>query len=191
MTPWLDRPYACFGHCLGGLTMFETVKALRQGGRPAPAQLFAAGARPPHRLMRAGRFERELTERLAAHPEYDRDRALYDQPPPVFADLVRAFRIEASERLLEEAALRDLLFPTIQAEFRMASDYVFAPTPPFASDLTVFLGRDDPYVSRADALGWGRFTEAEFRVHTRPGAHFLLAEDSDFLLGTISRSLTT
>jgi acyl transferase domain-containing protein/surfactin synthase thioesterase subunit len=189
MAPWLDRPYACFGHCLGGLTMFETTKAIRDENRPAPTQLFAAGARPPHRLMRPGRFERELSARLAEHPDYDEDRSLYDQPPTVFADLVRAFRIEASERLLEDAALRELMFPTIRAEFRMASAYVFEPTAPFPCPLTVFLGRDDPYVSRADALAWGRFTEAEFRVHTRPGAHFLLAEDSEFMLGTIGRSL--
>jgi acyl transferase domain-containing protein/surfactin synthase thioesterase subunit/acyl carrier protein len=191
MEPWLDRPYACFGHCLGGLTMFETTRAIRDVGRPAPVHLFAAGARPPHRILRAGRFERELNERLSKHPEYDPERAAYDQPLPVFADMVRAFRIEASERMLEESALRDLMFPTIKAEFRMASDYVFQPTPPFSSALTIFLGRDDPYVSRADALAWGRFTESEFRVHTRPGAHFLLAEDSEFMLGAIGRSLTT
>jgi surfactin synthase thioesterase subunit len=152
-------------------------------------QLFAAGARPPHRLTRPGRFERELSERLSAHPDYDQERSLHDQPPAVFADLVRAFRIEASEGLLGDRSLRELMFPTIRAEFRMASDYVFQPTPPFACPLTIFLGRDDPYVSRADALAWGRFTESEFRVHTRPGAHFLLAEDSEFMLGAIGRSL--
>jgi acyl transferase domain-containing protein/surfactin synthase thioesterase subunit len=188
---WLDRPYAGFGHCLGGLTMLETMRALRAADQPLPARLFAAGARPPHRVMRPGRFERELARQLTRHPEFDETRALHEQPTAVFTDVVRAFRIDASEQLLADTELRDLMFPTIRAEFQMASEYVFAPLPPFPCPLTVFFGRDDPYVSRDDALAWGRFTESEFRVHTRPGAHFLLAEDSRFILDTIGQSLAT
>jgi surfactin synthase thioesterase subunit len=83
------------------------------------------------------------------------------------------------------------MMPTIRAEFQMASEYVFEPAAPLDTAVTVFCGRDDPYVSKEDALAWGKLTDAEFRVHTRQGAHFLLAEDSGFILDTIGGFLNT
>jgi medium-chain acyl-[acyl-carrier-protein] hydrolase len=44
--PWLDRPFAMFGHSLGAAVAYETACRLEDAGRP-PAHLFVAGRRAP------------------------------------------------------------------------------------------------------------------------------------------------
>src|SRR5262249_19691556 len=63
LEPYLDRPAAFFGHCLGGLTLFEAARRLRTRGTLDLAHLFVSAARPPGRLGRQGRFEEELLAR--------------------------------------------------------------------------------------------------------------------------------
>ena len=45
----LDRPYALFGHSLGGLLAFELAHALHERGLPAPLALFASATAGPSR----------------------------------------------------------------------------------------------------------------------------------------------
>ncbi len=189
LTPLTDRPYACFGHCLGGLTMFEVLRELRAAGKPLPTHVFVAGARPPHRLARQGTFELDLMQRLSGRPEFQASVPLHEQPVPIFAEVMRAFRIEETDQLLSDPSLRDLMMPALRAEFGMASRYIPKPSKPFGFPLTIFQGNDDPYVSREDALAWGDLTSGDVVLHTRPGAHFLLKNDAGFLLETMSRTL--
>jgi hypothetical protein len=54
MLPLLDRPYACFGHCLGGLTRFEVARELRRRGAPDLVAIFVSGSAPPPTGSTAG-----------------------------------------------------------------------------------------------------------------------------------------
>jgi surfactin synthase thioesterase subunit len=45
--PYLDRPYALFGHCGSALAAYETALRLIQRGRPAPARLFVSSEVAP------------------------------------------------------------------------------------------------------------------------------------------------
>ncbi len=45
----LDKPYALFGHSLGGLLAFELAHVLRERGLPAPLALFASATAGPVR----------------------------------------------------------------------------------------------------------------------------------------------
>ena len=55
---WLDRPSAFFGHCLGGLTMFATLRALPAQRAHFIKHAFACGVRPPHLVAAPGRVRR-------------------------------------------------------------------------------------------------------------------------------------
>ena len=50
----LDRPFAFFGHCLGGLTMYETARRLIHSTDHRPCHLFVSGARPPDQIDELG-----------------------------------------------------------------------------------------------------------------------------------------
>lgn len=48
LLPYLDRPFAFFGHCAGALSAFETARSLAARGLPAPARLFVSAQVAPH-----------------------------------------------------------------------------------------------------------------------------------------------
>ena len=113
----------------------------------------------------------------------------YEQTDEIFAELIRHFNIGASEEFLASRELRQLLMPAIRAEFRMASRYRFRAEPPWDVGITCFVGTDDPYVTREDALAWAEHTRTDFRLHLREGDHFLVVDDRAFILDAINREL--
>jgi acyl transferase domain-containing protein/surfactin synthase thioesterase subunit/acyl carrier protein len=185
----LDRPFAFFGHCLGGLTMYETARRLIHSTQFRPCHLFASGARPPDRIADEDSFEARLTDDLMNLVEFRINLPLFAQPDDVFAKVIRHFNIRATEQLLEDPELRQLMLPVIRAEFKMASDYEFVSEQPWEIPITCFAARGDPYVSRRHALGWGRFTNSRLQVHIREGAHFAVVDDAAFIHGIINQEL--
>jgi acyl transferase domain-containing protein/surfactin synthase thioesterase subunit/acyl carrier protein len=185
----LDRPFAFFGHCLGGLTMYETARRLIHSTQFRPCHLFASGARPPDRIADEGSFEARLTDDLMNLAEFRINLPPFAQPDDVFAKIIRHFNIRATEQLLEDPELRQLMLPVIRAEFKMASDYEFVSEQPWEIPITCFAARGDPYVSRRHALGWGRFTNSRLQVHIREGAHFAVVDDATFIHGVINQEL--
>ncbi len=189
MTPLLDKPYALFGHCLGGLTMYETARQLQRAAEKLPIHMFASGSRPPDLIDKEGPFERLLQDRLLRNKLYDPFLPIHQQPEDVFADVIRLFRIDSTEQMLKSPELRALVLPVVRAEFEMAFKYRYRQEEVWKFPITCFNGENDLYVTRADALSWGRFTTSSFHVHFRQGEHFLLVDDSDFLLRTINRDI--
>jgi acyl transferase domain-containing protein/surfactin synthase thioesterase subunit/acyl carrier protein len=185
----LDRPFAFFGHCLGALTMYETARRLIHSTEFRPTHLFASGARPPDRLADHSSFEERLTEDLMNLAQFRLSLPAYLQPDDVFAQIIRHFNIRASEQLLNDPQLRELMLPVIRAEFQMAVNYRFPDEQPWDIPITCFAARGDPYVSRRHALGWGRFTNSRLQVYIRDGAHFAVVDDADFIHGVINREL--
>jgi|RhiMetdeSRZDD1v2_1073273.scaffolds.fasta_scaffold11376_4 acyl transferase domain-containing protein/surfactin synthase thioesterase subunit/acyl carrier protein len=190
MLPYLDKPFAFFGHCLGGLTLFATARILLNEHNLPPHHLFVSGARPPHRLLRYGPFEEQLLSQLTQHKKFDPFLPMYEQPDEVFVEIIRHFNIGATEDFLNDPDLRRLMLPTIRGEFAMSSHYRFAPEPAWDIPITCFTGLDDPYVTREDAVEWSRYTRVAFRLHMRGGAHFIVVDDRTFILESINRELS-
>ncbi|MBX9700861.1 MAG: SDR family NAD(P)-dependent oxidoreductase, partial [Acetobacteraceae bacterium] len=187
----LDLPYAVFGHCLGGLTGFETVRRLLELGLPAPRHLFFSGARPPDRLNDAGDFEERLTRDLMALASFQLNAPVHLQPDDVFTEVIRHFEIATSDEMLADPALRDLMLPVIRAEFGMVQAYHHVPTRPWEIPITCFAAKGDPYVARRHALGWGRFTNTRLQLVIREGKHFAVLDDKEFLVATIGREMVS
>jgi len=183
----LDRPFAFFGHCLGGLTMYETARRLIQTTSRRPRHLFVSGARPPDKLADQGDFEQQLLRDLMGLAGFRINLPSHAQPEDVFAEVIRRFNILATEQLLEEPELRKLMLPVVRAEFRMANNYIFRPEPPWDIPITCFYALQDPYVTRDHALGWGRFTNSRLQTYVRAGAHFAVIDDMEFITGIINR----
>jgi surfactin synthase thioesterase subunit len=47
LAPYLDRPYALFGHCASALPAYQTVVELARAGLPAPARLYVSSQVAP------------------------------------------------------------------------------------------------------------------------------------------------
>jgi surfactin synthase thioesterase subunit/acyl carrier protein len=189
MVELVDRPFAFFGHCLGGLTLYETARRLIHTTMLRPEHLFVSGARPPDQITDQGKFEQHVMRDLLKLAQFRVDVPTYAQPDDVFAELIRHFDIQATEELLDDAELRRLMLPVIRAEFQMASNYQFRREPPWEIPITCFAAKGDPYVSRRHVLGWGRFTNSRLQVHIRDGAHFAVVDDAAFIHSVINREL--
>lgn len=180
-----DRPYAVLGHCLGGLTLYEMLRYVQSQGDPMPFHIFVSGARPPNVLRAPGSFEADLNDRLANVDGYRADRLGHQQPDEVFAEIVRAFGISESSKMLDHEELRDLVLPTVRAEFEMTSQYIYLPERPFDVPITCFRGIRDDYFKPAHASLWRKFTDAEFEMFERDTGHFAIVEDFEFIKQTI------
>ena len=189
MQEFLDRPFAFFGHCLGGLTMYETARRLIHSTNYRPCHLFVSGARPPDQIDNSGPFEERLTRDLMSLAEFRINVPAFAQQDDIFSRMIRHFNIQATDQLLDNPELRGMMLPVIRAEFRMASNYEHENEPPWDIPITCFAAHDDPYVSRRHALGWGYFTDARLQVHIREGAHFAVVDDASFIQSVINQEL--
>ena len=169
--------------------MYETARRLIHTTKVHPDHLFASGARPPDRITDQGRFEERVMHDLLRLAEFRISLPAYAQPDDVFAELIRHFNIQATEQLLSNPELRQLILPVVRAEFQMATNYQFMREPPWEIPITCFAAKGDPYVSRKHALGWGRFTNLRLQVHIREGAHFAVVDDVAFIHEVINREL--
>ncbi len=189
LLPVLDRPFAVYGHCLGALTLYETVRKLIENYGAAPAHIFVSGARPPDELQRHQQFEDALTERLLKLPGYTVFEPVYRQPDEVFAEAIRGFRVVETERLLASPELRRLILPTIRADFEMSSKYRYHNAEPLDVPITCLTGINDTYVSLENAESWKRFTRKDFQLHMLDSEHFIVVDDDRSVIQVIDHGM--
>ncbi|MGA8115709.1 MAG: thioesterase domain-containing protein [Actinocatenispora sp.] len=163
-----DRPYAIYGHSMGARIGFEVVREVRRRGADLPAGLFIGGARPP-----------DLEEPLSVLADasdadlIDRVVQLGGVPPEVF----------------EEPELRDLVLPTLRADFGWLHDYEFVAEDPLPVPMTAFAGDADADAPVAAMTQWERHAGAGFTLHTMPGGHFFLNDELPSMAETITAAL--
>jgi medium-chain acyl-[acyl-carrier-protein] hydrolase len=159
-----DRPFAFFGHSMGGLVAFELARLLRQRREPLPRHLVVSGSGAPQ--LR------------------DAEPRLSELSDPELVARLRRFE-GTPEAVLESPELLELVLPSLRADFALRDDYVYDPQPPLAVPITVFGGEDDPDVGLAALGGWCALTEKRFHLRRFPGGHFYLRSQRAELLAAI------
>jgi surfactin synthase thioesterase subunit len=148
-----DRPFAFYGHSLGGRISFEVTRELRRRDAPLPVRCYLGASRPPHL--------RDPRSAVALAPDDELATAVRDMggTPP---------------EALDHPELRALLLPVIRHDFAWYHDYEFIAEPPLPVPLVVFSGTDDDVTPPELAGEWARHTTAGLRVHELAGGHFFL-----------------
>jgi medium-chain acyl-[acyl-carrier-protein] hydrolase len=168
LAPYMDLPFALFGHSNGGLMAFELARRLRADGRRQPAHLFVAGRPAP---------QVELT-----------DPPVHDLPEAEFMAALRRFG-GTPEEVLENEEMMSLIAPLLRADFSLGETYRFAPGPPLALPVSAYAGAADAEVPVWQVEAWKEQTTAAFRLEIFPGGHFFIHEDRDRLTQTLHREL--
>jgi len=149
----IEKPFALFGHSMGGLIAFELARELRKQHGIQPVHLFISAKCSPRQ-----------------RPE-----------DPAVGRLSDAALIEVLERyegtpqdVLNDAELMRLVLPVIRADMALCNSYVYEPGPPLECPITVFGGLDDHVSSRACLEPWKDYTKGPFTLRMLPGGHFFI-----------------
>lgn len=166
--PYLDKPFAFFGHSMGALIAFELSRKLRSEYGLKPAHLFVSGRRAP-----------QLP---------DSDRITYNLAEAEFIEELR--RLKGTPReMLENPELMQLVGPVLRADFQACQTYVYSDSPPLRCPITVFGGLQDNDVTREYLQPWRNQTSVAFTLRLLPGDHFFLHSSEAILLRLIAQEL--
>lgn len=165
---YLDRPYALFGHSLGGLLAFEVCRVLRGRGLPQPSHLFVSGAAAPE----LPRLRRPV--HAAPHSDVLEELRFLGGTPP---------------EVLDDPGLIEAFLPALRADFSVLETYRYRALPPLAVPMTVLGGDNDPVVASEKLHRWQRQTSAVSRRVLLPGDHFFLHSATAEVMATIAEAL--
>jgi len=168
LAPYLDVPFALFGHSLGALLAFALTHALRAHGLPQPLELHVSGRVAPQRTDPDRRLhelsERELVAEL---------RALGGLPRAV----------------LDDPGLLALQLKVLRADLAINETHGYAPEPPLDVPITAWAGAADPVADEPSMRAWAQQTRRRFRARTLPGGHFFVSTASGELLALLAADL--
>lgn len=174
LAPYLDRPFAFFGHSVGALISFEVARQLRRD-----ATSNSSTYRPVH-LFLSGRQAPQLPPL---------DAPIHQLPEPEFLEQLRRYN-GTPEVVLQSAELMSLFLPILRADLAINETYTYTAEPPLDCPISVFAGSQDHLVN-SDALNaWQKQTDRAFRVQMFPGDHFYLKHQHKALLQAIAEDLT-
>lgn len=146
------RPFAVFGHSMGGLLAWRVCHLLREGGAPLPQRLVVSGCAAPSRRdpqrLAALRGDAALAADLRKHG---------GTPEAVFAD----------------PELLRLTLDILDADYRVCESFRRADVAPLPLPLHVFAGRDDA-IAPSDLHPWADETQATHTLDWFAGGHFFL-----------------
>ena len=158
--PFLQRPFAFFGHSMGAAISFELARLLEQEGIQ-PLHLFVSGRSGPTRP-----HEREDYHSLPDSEFRVKMRELNGTPPEI----------------LEHEELMDLMVPIVRSDFAISETYTFKPGYTLTCPLTAFGGVADPDVPEESVADWERHSNGSTAYHMMPGDHFFLHECSEAIV---------
>lgn len=167
LAPYLDKPFAFFGHSMGALIGFECARQVNKTYGLEPLHLFVSGRCSP--------------QTVKATP-------IDERPDSEFLDLLRDYNGTPKE-VLADSELLDLVLPVMRADLALCRSYVYMPAPAGKFPITAFGGLTDPHVSRNCLEGWREHTTGPFRLRMLPGDHFFLDMSRSLLLEAISKEL--
>jgi medium-chain acyl-[acyl-carrier-protein] hydrolase len=170
LAPYLDKPYAIFGHSMGALIGFELSRSIRQMHQGLlPVHLFLSGHRAPQiALPRA---------------------PAYNLPEADFIDVLSELNGTPKETLQHKELLQ-LLLPLLRADFEVCETYQYKPEQPLTCPITVLGGVDDSEVTPTMLEAWKKQTSGPFKLHLFDGDHFYIHNAWPRVIATILQELS-
>lgn len=150
----VDRPYALFGHSLGGLLAFELAHEIQRRGGPPPVRLFISACKAPQL--------RQISSPFSALPD------------AAFCAEVAARYGGIPAPILENAEYLAAILPALRADVRIVEHYRCPPRDRLSCPISVFGGSADAIVPLMALAGWSDQTSDTFSLDMLEGDHFYL-----------------
>lgn len=168
LDPFVDEPFALFGHSMGARVAYAVSVELADRGRPVPSALVVSASRAPH------------------HPSARPN--LHDLPDDVFIDeLVRIGGIPDAIRRSGE--MMEMMARIARADFSVLETW----SPPAGrrspAPIVALGGEDDGSAPRAALQSWADLADGDFRVRLFPGGHFYIRDHARAVVAEASSAL--
>ncbi|MEU0807570.1 alpha/beta fold hydrolase [Streptomyces sp. NPDC005970] len=165
------RPYAVFGHSMGGLVAYELARELERSGTP-PVWLGVSGIPAPRLVSDCFNERRDLwsPERLVAFM-----RRLGGTP----------------EELLESPDVVEYMVEVLRGDLAIVDTYAYVDCPPLGFPLSVYAGEQDPLATHDMLEGWRAQTTAQVEFHSWPGGHFYLYDRTESVARRMAMDIDT
>jgi medium-chain acyl-[acyl-carrier-protein] hydrolase len=165
----LDKPFALFGHSMGGAIAFELARELHRRGGPSPVRLLVSACRAPHC-------------RPAAPP-------LAELPGAAFLAGVQERYGGFSEQIAQTPEALDLFLPILRADLAMIESFYRDAEEPLGCPVSVFAGSNDSTLRVEDLREWNRHTTEQCDLCVLPGGHFFINESPGAVLRALEARL--
>ncbi len=168
LAPYLDLPFAFFGHSMGALIAYETIHQLRRTRGLDPVHLLVSGRRAPH-IPPDQNFSAELSD-----SEF----------------LAKLHKLNGTpSQVLENRELMALLLPVMRADFKVNNFHTPLTRAPLDCPVTILGGLEDEEGSGARLEDWKDVTRGRSRLKMFPGDHFYINQHADELIAYVSNEL--
>lgn len=157
LQPYLDQPFALFGHSMGALLAFEIARQVQ------PRSLFISACPAPQLPQGSG---------------------LHLLPNDEFLQTLRRYN-GTPEIVLNNPELMALFLPILRADFTAIETYSYQPSAPLSCPIVAFGGHSDPQVNPDQLSAWSTQTSDRFRIQLFAGDHFYLNPQRQALLEAI------
>lgn len=165
LLPYLDRPYAFFGHCAGVLPGFDATVRLIDQGHPAPTHLFVSSQVAPHEKP-YGRFLKMSSAELA--------------------DVLRTL-MRATGGAEPDPEMVELYLEVLIADTDAHRNYQIAEPIQLPCGITVFGWDNDTEVDSNLLGGWEAYGQTRFQL--LEGDHYTFLSGPDALLNEIRQDM--
>jgi surfactin synthase thioesterase subunit len=149
--PYLDKPYAIFGHSMGSLLGFLLTRRILQERQPPPLHLFVSGRAGP---------SRECAD------------CYHTLPGTEFFSAVRRLG-GCPDELFGHPDVIDLFEPVLRADFELVETYRHERRPPFEIPVDVFYGREEG-LEMPELEAWAEETTLPVTYTSFGGDHFFI-----------------
>lgn len=168
--PYLNEPFAFFGHSMGALISFELTRKIRQKYNIEPDRLFVSGHRAPQ----------------IPNPE----TPIYDLPEADFIEQLRSIK-GTPQAVLENDEMMKIIMPVLRADFEICDTYIYTPDVPLNCSIIAFGGDRDKGTKRGKLRAWQNQTKGSFSKYILSGNHFFLHSAQKDLLELLSQQLSS
>lgn len=139
LLPWMDIPYAFFGHSLGAKIAFEIAKKLSMESGYQPACLFVSGCRAPHISAKQQIYNLEKNE---------------------FINSLRRYA-GTPESVLQDRELMNIFLPMLRADFMLDEKFNSNPGEKVEFPIYAFAGDNDEIAPLHEVEEWRQLTKAQ------------------------------